>query len=89
MNQKQQHTNKDLELNGKPTTQYNNWNIFNNRKFFIMLIIIALSFIILATQIGGQNFIQFFREWSLLIIGAFTIYTGGNIGQKFSRKNKD
>ena len=62
-------------------------NKYNSRKFFLAITILIMGFIPIIFKFYNVNFIQFFKEWCWLALGIFTVYTSGNIGQKFSKKN--
>lgn len=61
-------------------------NKYNSRKLFLTLLILTLGFIPMILKFHDSMFLQLFKEWSWLAMGSFAIYTGGNIGQKFSRR---
>lgn len=59
---------------------------YNSRKLFVTILILMMSFGVILFKINDSSFIEYFKQWVWLAIGVFTIYTGGNIGQKFSSK---
>lgn len=61
-------------------------NKYNSRKLFITLLVLIMSFTIIVLKFNDSTFLELFRQWSWLALGVFAIYTGGNIGQKFSRR---
>lgn len=61
-------------------------NKYNSRKLFITLLVLIMSFTIIVFKFNDSIFLELFKQWSWLALGAFAIYTGGNIGQKFSRR---
>ncbi len=63
----------------------NQYNKFNSRKLFLALLIIILGYVPILFKLNSDIFLQLFKEWSWLSMGSLAIYTGGNIGQKFSR----
>lgn len=64
-----------------------NTSKYNSRKLFVTLLILFMSFGVILFKVNDPDFINYFKQWTWLAIGVFTIYTSGNIGQKFSRKS--
>ena len=60
---------------------------YGSRKLHLTLFVLVLTFIPMILKFNNENFLQYFKTWCQLAIAIGTVYIGGNIGQKFSRKN--
>lgn len=81
------HTVQKKTIKRKPS-QFSE-NKYNSRKLFITLSVLIMSFTIIVFKFNDSIFLELFKQWSWLALGVFAIYTGGNIGQKFSRRNRN
>ena len=77
----------NIQDTNKNQNKGKNKNKFNSKKFFLAIAILIMGFIPMILKLYNIMFIQFFKEWCWLAIGVFAVYTGGNIGEKISRKN--